>query len=210
MNFSKYSKNIISAFKKLRKNKRLSLLIVSLLGIAILVFVFFKFLLAATVNGVPITRFEVIRLLERQGGAQALDNLITRKLITQEAERLNINVSQGEIDAELDSLRGALGESGTTLEDALALQGQSLEGLSADIKLQKKVEKILEEDIAVNDEELGAYFEENREFFAENTTLQEQTDNIREQLKEEKLAEVFQAWMEKLRQDSSISRYLNY
>ena len=39
----------------------------------------------ALVNGEPISRIEVIKALEKQGGKATLDSLVTKKLIAQEA-----------------------------------------------------------------------------------------------------------------------------
>lgn len=193
------------------KDKKRTVTITALvLGIAITGYFLYKNLIVAWVNGSPITRFEVIKLLERQGGRQALDNLITRKLISQEARALNISISQEEINVEIDELKSTLEESGTSLEDALALQGQNLGGLTQDIKLQKLVEKILAENIAVSDEEASKYFEENRDFFAEDATIEEVEDQIKEQLKQEKLTTAFNELLAELRGGASVKINLNY
>ena len=193
------------------KDKKRTVTIAALvLGIAITGYFLYKNLIVAWVNGSPITRFEVIKLLERQGGRQALDNLITRKLISQEARALNISISQEEINVEIDELKSTLEESGTSLEDALALQGQNLGGLTQDIKLQKLVEKILAENIAVSDEETSKYFEENRDFFDEDATIEEVSDQIKEQLKQEKLTTAFNDLLAELRGGASVKINLNY
>ena len=193
------------------KDKKRTVTIAALvLGIAITGYFLYKNLIVAWVNGSPITRFEVIKLLERQGGRQALDNLITRKLISQEARKLNISISQEEINVEIDELKSTLEESGTSLEDALALQGQNLGGLTQDIKLQKLVEKILAENIAVSDEETSKYFEENRDFFDEDATIEEVSDQIKEQLKQEKLTTAFNDLLAELRGGASVKINLNY
>ena len=193
------------------KDKKRTVTIAALvLGIAITGYFLYKNLIVAWVNGSPITRFEVIKLLERQGGRQALDNLITRKLISQEARALNISISQEEINVEIDELKSTLEESGTSLEDALALQGQNLGGLTQDIKLQKLVEKILAENIAVSDEEASKYFEENRDFFDEDATIEEVSDQIKEQLKQEKLTTAFNDLLAELRGGASVKINLNY
>ena len=193
------------------KDKKRTVTIAALvLGITITGYFLYKNLIVAWVNGSPITRFEVIKLLERQGGRQALDNLITRKLISQEARALNISISQEEINVEIDELKSTLEESGTSLEDALALQGQNLGGLTQDIKLQKLVEKILAENIAVSDEETSKYFEENRDFFDEDATIEEVSDQIKEQLKQEKLTTAFNDLLAELRGGASVKINLNY
>jgi len=211
----KYTQILEKKIRKLRalivKNKKRTVTLATLvLVIAVLGYFLYKNLIVASVNGLPITRFEVIKLLERQGGRQALDNLITRKLISQEARKLSISISQEELNEELDQLRDTLEESGASLEEALALQGQNLEGLTEDIRLQKLVEKIIADEIAVSDEEISNYFEENGDFFAEDATIEEVADQIKEQLKQEKLTTAFNDLLAKLRGGASVKINLNY
>ena len=49
-------------------------------------------LFAALVGGRPITRVELISELEKQGGQQALESLVTKELVKQEAQKKNINI----------------------------------------------------------------------------------------------------------------------
>ena len=180
------------------------------LGLFILIYLSFKTFIVASINGVPITRFEVIKLLERQGGEQALDNLITRRLILQEAKNKGLSMSQPEIDEKLSQLNTYLEGQGTNLEAALEFQKQTKEELISDITVQGLVEKILQEDLTVSDEEINSYFKENRDFYAEDATLADSSQQIREQLKSDKLTAKFQEWLDKARSEASIRRFLNY
>jgi hypothetical protein len=82
--------------------------VITLAGLIIVMSaVFFarNYLIAAVVNGQPISRLTVIQDLERQGGKQTLDTLITKSLIKQEAKKKNITVSQADINSELKRRR---------------------------------------------------------------------------------------------------------
>src|SRR3989339_718982 len=57
---------------------------------------------AATVNGSPISRLAIIETLEKQAGKQALDSMITEKLIKSGTD--NISVSQEDIDSEIKKI----------------------------------------------------------------------------------------------------------
>src|SRR4051812_42694523 len=46
--------------------------------------------IAAVVNGMPISRFEVIHQLEKSNGKAALDALVTRKLIADAAKKAGV------------------------------------------------------------------------------------------------------------------------
>lgn len=190
--------------------KKITTIFAVVLGVLILLFAIFKFLIAATVNNIPITRFEVIRLLEREGGQQALDNLITRQLVLQEARKQKLSVSQEEIDAKLSELNSYLEQQGTTLDDALAFQKQTKNNLVEDIKIQALVEKILEGELQISDEEVQKYFEDNRDFFAKDAKFEDVSAQINSQLKSDKLSQKFQEWLDKVRSESSIRRFLSY
>lgn len=217
MSLGNIAKNLskkLATFKKplkvKAKKKKITTIFAIVLGVFILVFAIFKFLIAATVNNVPITRFEVIKLLEREGGQQALDNLITRQLVIQEARKKKLTVSQEEIDAKLNELNSYLEQQGTTLDDALALQSQTKEDLIEDIKIQALVEKLLSEELNVSDEEVQKYFEDNRDFFAKDAKFADVSGQINSQLKSDKLSQKFQEWLDTVRSESSIRRFLSY
>ena len=46
--------------------------------------------IVATVNGKPITRFELVKELEKQGATQALDSIIIQKLIAEKSKKKKI------------------------------------------------------------------------------------------------------------------------
>src|SRR5581483_10957610 len=80
-------------------------------------------LVAASVNGQPVSRLSVISMLEKEGGKQVLDNLITNSLILQEAKKQNVSVNLSEIQSEEDKIQAQLKTSGSDLDTALASQG---------------------------------------------------------------------------------------
>jgi len=60
----------------------------------------------AMVNGEPVPKDELFEIMYAQGGSDALEQLIARKLIVQEAENAGIEVSEEEMDAEVESIIG--------------------------------------------------------------------------------------------------------
>jgi len=96
------------------------------------------------------------------------------------------------------------------LDEALEFQNQTKESLIEDIKVQALVEKILEQELKVSDEEVQKYFEDNRDFFAEDAKFEEVSGQIGNQLKNDKLSQKFQEWLDKIRSESSIRHFLNY
>src|SRR3990172_2625847 len=89
---------------------------------------------AASVNGKQINRLELIRELEKREGKRALENLVSEELIMQEAKKKNINVSDEEINRELDVIEKSVTAQGQKLDDLLALQGLTRQQLKEEVR----------------------------------------------------------------------------
>lgn len=173
-------------------------------------FVIKNFLVAAMVNGQPISRITVIKELEKQGGQQTLEGLITRSLIQQEAKNKNITVSQEEMDAEIKKIEDSLKDQQTTLDAALQIQGMTREDLNKDIRLQLLVQKLVEGNVEVTDEDVANYAKENEDFFPEDATDEEKLTEAREQLKQQKISIETQKLIENLQKNAKTIYFVNY
>ena len=115
----------------------------------------------ATVNGENITQEDVDKILNRFGNQvnkeqlstvtkQILDGLITQKLIMQFIKDSKIEVSQAEINTELNKVRNDV-ESNPSLngqlEQVLEFHGGSIDELRRDIMIAISLEKYLSKDI---------------------------------------------------------------
>jgi foldase protein PrsA len=121
----------------------------------------------ATVNGEEIMQDELFEALYAQGGGKdALDQLITRRLIVQEGEQAGITVSEEDLDAEVDSiiLESFQGSEEAFLS-ALDYYGISEESFREDARLNMLVRKLALEQINPTDEDVRTYFEEHRYLF---------------------------------------------
>lgn len=186
--------------------------ILTLLGIFVVVAILFlgrNLLVAALVNGQPISRLSVVRELEKQGGKQALDSLVTKQLIIQEARKKNITVSQKEIDDELKAIQTNLEKQGQKLDQVLALQGMTKEQLVEQIKLQKMLEKMVGK-IEVTDKEIDDYLNENKDSLPQDQDDKTLKENIKKSLLQQKLNEKAQALFENLRKSAKINYFVNY
>ncbi len=163
----------------------------------------------AMVNNTPITRTSVIRELEKQGGQQTVDSLISKELILQEAKKQNITVSEDEINGEITKIEESLKTQGSDLTSALALQGQSMADLRENIKVRKTMEKLLGEKIVVSDEEISSFYDQNKTYFEEKS-LEEVRDQIVEQVKEQKLANEIDPWLTDLKANANINYFKTY
>lgn len=182
------------------------------LGILIFVAVLYLFrnlIIAATVNGQPISRVSVISELEKQGGKQALDSLITKTLITQEARKRKVIVSQSDIDGELKKINANLAKQGQKLDQVLQLQGMTKDQLVEQIKLQKMIEKMIGV-TAISDKEVDAYIASNKESLPQGQDEKTQRTNVKNQLQQQKLNEKAQKFLEDLRNKAKINRFVSY
>lgn len=129
----------------------------------------------ATVNGEDITQADVNQMLSRFGNQipqeqtaaitrQILDGLITQKLIMQFIRDSKIQVSQAEIEKELNKVREDVksnpGLEGKSLEEVLESHGSSIDNLKSDITISLSLEKNLGTDI--DDKKIREYFDQNK------------------------------------------------
>jgi parvulin-like peptidyl-prolyl isomerase len=207
------SENITTSAKEKRgfkMNRRTALFVVIILAIIGVVFYFKGLLIAATVNGTPISRLEVIRELENTSGRQALDALIVKQLINTEANKAGITVSQEDVDAEIKTLGDRITKQGGTLELVLAQQGITQDQFRAQILLQKKLEKILEDSVQITDEEVDQYFTQNKITPPAGSTDNDIKNQIRAQLKNQKFSAEAEKWVTEHKTQASIQYYVGY
>lgn len=193
-----------------RVNRKLVALVVGLFLLAGLAYYYRSLFVVATVNGVPLTRIGFVNELEKQYGKQTLNSIVTKTLILQEAKKKNVSISDAELSAELKKIEDSYTKQGQKLDDLLKQQAMSREDFKERIKIQKLIEKLLEKDIIVTDKEVNEYMEKNKELFPEGTDQKVTKDNITQQLKQQKLGDKFQAWIQNLEKNAKINYYLKY
>ena len=201
-----------SAKKYFPKGKRLKYLLLALIVLIAggLLFLGKSLFVAAIVNGVPISRYSVVNELEKQGGKKTIENLVTRSLIMQQAKKSNITIDAAEIQKEIDRITQAVEAQGMKLDDALAYQGTTKEMLEDNIRIQKTVEALLADKLSVSDKDVKKYFEENKASYAKDAKLEDLSEDIKNQLKQDKLSQEFQTWLDKMKTDSKIIYFVNY
>lgn len=188
---------------KVRKSYLIAGLV--LLGLLALAWYYRSLFVVATVNGQPITRLSYIQELERMSGQQALNALVTKSLILQEAREKNVSVNDDEVNKEIKQIEDNLKQQGQDLTSVLALQGLTQDALREQIYLQKLVEKMVGDKVKVTDEEVSSYIESNQETLPEGQSEEEQRQNVREQLRQQKLNEQVQTWLQELQQKAQIN-----
>lgn len=176
---------------------------------AILLFVFKSLFVAALVNGSPITRLAVIQLLEKQAGKKALDSLVTKKLILQEAQRQHINITKQDIDTEMKKVEDNFKSQGQSFDDILKSQGLSRADLEEQIKLQKIVTKMAG-NITVSDKDIDDYIEKNKDSLNQATDQAKLRDDVKAQLVDQKTQDKIQSIVQELQQKAKILYFVSF
>jgi foldase protein PrsA len=157
----------------------------------------------ATVNGEKITQAELNERLMQQAGKEVLDQLITEKLILQEAKKKGVKVSEKEIDKKIEEFKKQFPDE-KTFRAQLKENNMTIDFLREQLKLQLIVEKILKDKIKVSEEEVKKYYKENKEMFFPGKKFEEVKKQIEEELEYQKLSMQTQIWIEELKKKAKI------
>lgn len=119
----------------------------------------------ATVNGKEITKDQLYEEVSKAGGGEAaLDTLITKELIFQEADKSQVAFTEADIDKEIQDYITQFG-SAENLDQALMANGMSMEQLRENIQMNGLLTKLLEPQVKVTDEDIKKTFDENKASF---------------------------------------------
>ncbi len=99
--------------------------------------------IVGVVNYKPIWRWQLNELMYNQVGKQAVDNLVTEQLIRDELENKEIDVKDADVDAKINDIKKQIG-SDAAFNQALSVQGMTIDQLKKQIKLQLGLEKLVE------------------------------------------------------------------
>ena len=123
---------------------------------------------AALVNGEPVYKADLFDTLYATGGRDALDQIIARKLIVQEGVRSGLEITEEEMDEEVNNIiEESFGGSYEDFLSALTLYGLREEAFREDAKLNLLVRKLAIAEINPTEEEARQYFDDNWFLFAQ-------------------------------------------
>jgi len=199
-----------SAPEKYRAAKAIALIVIVCILMFLMAYLFKGVFVAASVNGEAISRIVVIRSLEKQSGQMVLDNLITKKLILQEADNRKIVIVQKDIDDEIKSISDNLKKQGTTLEKAMESQGMSQDELNDEIRVQIALKRMTSGDVKVTDKEIEDFVAANDSSFPEGTTDEQKRNLARTQLQQQISGERTQNIISELQKKAKIIHYAGY
>lgn len=174
----------------------------------------------ADVNGEIVTLFELNQrvkpYLERYKGRQLteadkasimklkhklLDGMVNNILIRQEVQRLGINISDVEVDNEMESYKTRANLNGTSFEKQLTLEGMTVDEfkqkLRDDILRHKLLGYMVKRKVAVTDEDIQRYYDEHSYQFRGDRTVDlslivcaegVDVDNLRDRIAKEEIS----------------------
>jgi len=197
---------VISSPNKKRKTWPFVLLIVLLLVLLGLGYFLRGQYLVAIVDGRPIFRFQLNQKMLSSYGKATLEEMIMEDLIREEAAKKKIDVTSQEVDQEVAKFEKSLG-AGTKLDDFLKYQGMSLADFREQLKLKLQVDKILDKDITVTEDEISSYIKANEKNMVA-TGEAERKAEATEQIKSQKINQKIQSWLSDLMAKAKITRFL--
>lgn len=162
----------------------------------------------ASVNGRLISRSSLEKELETQAGREILDSLVTKELVLQEVKKQKVSVSQPELDEEVKKIESKLPKD-QTLDQILVLQKLTRKQFLDQIRLQKSVEKIISKDLVVTDKEIDDMVKSSGPL-PKGTKPEDYRENIKNQIKQQKLSKKFQGLLDSLKKEAKISYFVNF
>ena len=180
--------------------------------IAILIGLWFatrSLFIAATVNGSAISRASVRAELEKQGGKDVVDGLITERLVKAELTKKDIKVTDEELAAEMKTIEDSLASQGQTLDAVLAAQGITRAELTERIETQVAVKKFLADKTMVTDAEVSKYITDSKMTIPKGKEAETRAE-IKSQLESQKLNQEAGMWVASLKAAAKIKYYVDY
>lgn len=193
---------------KVHKLTVLIALVIIILGV--ILFYGRGLVVAAVVNGQPISRLSLVQEVEKASGKQALASLIRNVLIEQEARKQNVIVGYRDIDNQIKTIETNLSKQGQKLDQMLLMQGMTRDDLRKIVTLDLLVTKLVEKDIKVTEKEVNDYIEKNKDLLPKDKTENELKKMAREQLKKQLLSQKAQAWIAGLEKKANIVKFVDY
>lgn len=205
----KDSQELISEIKENKVSESVfskkNLVIAGLIVIAVLFWFLKNYLIVATVNGQPVSRFELNQRLYGQYGSTVVDQLVNERLLLGAVRQKGIFITADEIENKVKEIEKSL-DGKMTLDQALAAQGMSVTTFKRQLEIQLSVEKMFAKEATVSSGELAEYIKNNKEMFATATDTAKLNADVENFLKQQKVTKLYEEWFNKIKKDAKISK----
>jgi hypothetical protein len=195
--------------KEIKRNRALVIALL-VLGLGALLYNYRTLFIAATIQGKPIFRWEVVKVLESQLGDQALNNLVEKKLIENEAAAKNIVVSEDEINIKIQTIEDGIVQGGQTMEEFLEQNGMTEADFRSQVRHIALIEKLMQDKVTVTEEEVTAYITENKETFPDLTDDEQGRSLVRESLRQNKMSQEYSNYIAELKTTGNVNILIKY
>jgi foldase protein PrsA len=167
-------------------------------------FAYAKYWNIATVNGRPISRLSYIKVLEKQGGKEVLDQMVNEALILNEGKNKNVVVTQKDIDAEIAKVEDRLKAQNMTLDAALTANGMVKEDLVSQIRLKKIQDALSASKAEITQAQIDAFLKANKAMLPTGKTPAELNTLAKDQLILEANQASASAWLAALKSSAKV------
>lgn len=164
-------------------------------------------IIVASVNGRPVTRWNLTKTMEKQYASNVLQNITLEMLVEQELKKAGVVVTDEEMNAEISKIEEQLSAQGQNLDDLLAAQGLTRAEVKKQLTISKGLEKLLADKVSASDEEIKAYFEQNKDAIGANAKLEDVSASIKTQLSQQKLVAEQQKWLAEVKKNAKINYF---
>lgn len=158
--------------------------------------------MVAWVDKRPITQLEYLQALEQKYGREVKEQLIVERLVNEEALKREVRVSNEEIEAEIKKIEEGQGGK-ENLSQILQVQGITQVEFRKLVRLQLLKQKMFGKDVEVSEEDIKKYLESQNQSPAIDD---KQKEEIRSQLRLQKINNDFNNWLKDALQSSRVSR----
>lgn len=198
----KLNKKNITSIKKIT--------IVILAGIAVFLVAkrFKSQFIVATVNRQVISRWSLNKSLIETYGTQTLEELVNKALLKDLAKENGVEVTEEDIQAEIDELAVSLGGE-EAFDQALEQYQLSLDDLKDRISTSLIQEKLAEavSEVEVTDEQIKSYYDTNEALFTDQT-FTEVESSIRDMLYQQELQDAFNTWFQTEKDQATVKLFI--
>ncbi len=195
--------NLITTVKKnLQNPTKKTFLTILIIGLVLLAVYKKNWLVAATVNGTPITGAELMMKMNQQFRNQTLQQLINEKIILSEVRKNNVNVTQAEVTQKISELEKNVGGA-QALDTLLGQQGQTRDFLKQQLVTQLSIEKLYSKDATVSATEVANFIAQNKDQLQASDSAG-QTKEATDIIKQQKLSKIFNDKFQNLKQSAKV------
>lgn len=200
-------KSTTTSTSALKKHKFIVLAVVLLLLAAIyLLYSHQSVVVAATVNGQPIYRYTLLKTSEQAAGPQVLEQLIEEQIVTQEAEKRGIYLSQQDLDQEFEELKSTYKAQGLDIEALMQQSGVTKEEVVKNLRATAMKKKLVEnQGINVTEDEVEKFLTANEGILPEDP---EQVEAAKKNVAETLKAQKAEQFIQELKAKAAVTYYV--